>query len=116
MQTTSDATTWWRRAHGSDERDLLVAYFSMEFGLHERLPIYSGGLGVLAGDHLKAAASLGVPLVGVGLLYTGGYFRQGVDKAGRQTEDYQPVDPEAVGLVREDVTVSVDLDGTTIQA
>ena len=88
----------------------------MEFGIHERLPIYSGGLGVLAGDHLKAAAELGVPLVGVGLLYTGGYFRQGVDKSGRQTEDYQPVDPEAVGLVREDVSVTVDLDGETIEA
>jgi glycogen phosphorylase len=112
---TADTVSWWQRARGDDE-DLLVAYFSMEFGIHERLPIYSGGLGVLAGDHLKAAASLGVPLVGVGLLYTGGYFRQGVDKAGRQTEDYQPTDPEAVGLVREDVTVSVDLDGTPIQA
>jgi glycogen phosphorylase len=112
---TADTVSWWQRARGDDE-ELLVAYFSMEFGIHERLPIYSGGLGVLAGDHLKAAASLGVPLVGIGLLYTGGYFRQGVDEAGRQTEDYQRVDPEAVGLVREDVTVSVDLDGTTIEA
>ena len=68
----------------------------MEFGLHERLPIYSGGLGVLAGDHLKAAAELGVPLVGVGLLYRGGYFRQEIDADGRQTEDYQRVDPNAV--------------------
>ena len=100
----------------SDERGLLVAYFSMEFGLHERLPIYSGGLGVLAGDHLKAAAELGVPLVGVGLLYRGGYFRQGIDAEGRQTEDYQPVDPEAVGVTREPVTVSVDLAGETIEA
>jgi len=116
MQTTSEATTWWQRAHGSDERELLIAYFSMEFGLHERLPIYSGGLGVLAGDHLKAAAELGVPLVGVGLLYRGGYFRQGVDSAGRQTEDYQPVDPEAVGVTREPVSVSVELDGETIEA
>src|SRR5688572_29386771 len=114
MQTTSDATTWWRRAHGSDERELLVAYFSMEFGLHERLPIYSGGLGVLAGDHLKAAAELGVPLVGVGLLYRGGYFRQGVDESGRQTEEYQQVDPVATGLVREAVTVEVDLAGETV--
>ena len=112
---TADTLTWWQRARGEDER-LLVAYFSMEFGIHERLPIYSGGLGVLAGDHLKAAASLGVPMVGVGLLYTGGYFRQGVDKAGRQTEDYQPTDPEAVGLVREDVTVTVELDGTRTEA
>jgi starch phosphorylase len=112
---TADTVSWWQRAKGEDE-ELLVAYFSMEFGIHERLPIYSGGLGVLAGDHLKAAASLGIPLVGVGLLYTGGYFRQGIDKAGRQTEDYQPVDPEAVGLVREDVSVTVDLDGTAIEA
>jgi glycogen phosphorylase len=116
METTSAASTWWQDAHGRDERELLVAYFSMEFGLHERLPIYSGGLGVLAGDHLKAAAELGVPLVGVGLLYRGGYFRQGVDAAGRQTEDYQPVDPEAVGVVREPVSVSVDLAGETIEA
>jgi starch phosphorylase len=116
MQMTSEATTWWQRAHGSDERELLVAYFSMEFGLHERLPIYSGGLGVLAGDHLKAAAELGIPLVGLGLLYRGGYFRQGVDAAGRQTEDYQPVDPEAVGVTREPVSVSVELGEETIEA
>jgi glycogen phosphorylase len=112
---TADTVSWWDRARGDDD-DLLVAYFSMEFGIHERLPIYSGGLGVLAGDHLKAAAELGVPLVGVGLLYAGGYFRQGIDKAGRQTEDYQPVDPEAVGLVREDVSVTVDLAGEAIEA
>jgi glycogen phosphorylase len=112
---TADTVSWWDRARGDDD-DLLVAYFSMEFGIHERLPIYSGGLGVLAGDHLKAAAELGIPLVGVGLLYAGGYFRQGIDKAGRQTEDYQPVDPEAVGLVREDVSVTVDLAGEAIEA
>ena len=114
MQTTTAAPTWWERERGDD--DLRVAYFSMEFGLHERLPIYSGGLGVLAGDHLKAAADLGIPLTGVGLLDRGGYFRQGVDTAGRQTEDYQPVDPEAVGLVREPVTVTVELAGETIEA
>ena len=112
---TADTVSWWQRARGEDD-DLLVAYFSMEFGIHERLPIYSGGLGVLAGDHLKAAAELGVPVAGVGLLYTGGYFRQGIDKSGRQTEDYQPVDPEAVGLVREDVSVTVELAGETIEA
>ena len=115
LQTTT-ATTWWRRAHGDDARDLLVAYFSMEFGLEASLPIYSGGLGVLAGDHLKAAADLGIPLVGVGLLYRGGYFRQGVDEQGRQTERYQPVDPAAAGLVREPVTVEVDLAGETVAA
>jgi glycogen phosphorylase len=108
--------TWWRRAHGDDGRDLLVAYFSMEFGVDESLPIYSGGLGVLAGDHLKAAAELGIPLVGVGLLYRGGYFRQRLDAAGGQTEEYEPVDAEALGLVREPVTVEVELSGETIAA
>ncbi|MBA2297219.1 MAG: alpha-glucan family phosphorylase, partial [Actinobacteria bacterium] len=112
---TADAISWWDRARERHE-NLRVAYFSMEFGLHERLPIYSGGLGMLAGDHLKAAAELGIPLVGVGLLYRGGYFRQGVDTAGRQTEDYQPVDPEAAGLVREPISVEVVVGGTTIEA
>ena len=63
-----------------------VAYFSMEFGLGESLPIYSGGLGVLAGDHLKTACDLGVPLIGVGLLYQQGYFRQALDAQGEQIE------------------------------
>jgi starch phosphorylase len=112
---TPDAATWWQRHHG-DEGDLRVAYFSMEFGIDEALPIYSGGLGVLAGDHLKAAADLGVPLVGVGLLYRGGYFRQGLDAKGRQTEEYQPVDPTALGLAREPVTVEVELADETVSA
>jgi glycogen phosphorylase len=113
--TTPAATTWWQRSHG-DAHGCVIAYFSMEFGVDESLPIYSGGLGVLAGDHLKAASELGVPLVGVGLLYRGGYFRQGVDEQGRQTEEYQPVDPEAAGLVREPVTVEVELGDETIAA
>jgi glycogen phosphorylase len=95
---------------------LLVAYFSMEFGVDARLPIYSGGLGVLAGDHLKAAAELGIPMVGVGLLYRGGYFTQGVSAEGRQTEEYNAVDPEALGLAREDVSVEVELAGETVRA
>jgi glycogen phosphorylase len=111
----ADTVGWWQRAHG-DGDGMLVAYFSMEFGVDEALPIYSGGLGVLAGDHLKAAAELGVPLVGVGLLYRGGYFRQGLDEQGRQTEEYQPVDPQAAGLVREPVSVEVELAGETIEA
>ncbi|PYR53204.1 MAG: alpha-glucan phosphorylase [Acidobacteria bacterium] len=69
-----------------------VAYFSAEFGLHESLPIYSGGLGILAGDHLKSASDLGVPLVGVGLYYDQGYFRQRLDREGWQHEDYIDVD------------------------
>jgi starch phosphorylase len=107
--------TWWERTHGSDT-ETLIAYFSMEFAVDARLPIYSGGLGVLAGDHLKAAADLGIPLVGVGLFYRGGYFTQGLSTEGRQTEDYRPVDPEAVGLVREPVAVEVDLAGQSLTA
>ncbi len=70
-----------------------VAYFSAEFGLHESLPIYSGGLGVLSGDHVKSASDLGVPLVAVGLLYAGGYFTQHFDDKGWQNETYPKVDP-----------------------
>ena len=69
-----------------------VAYFSAEFGLHESLPIYSGGLGILAGDHIKSASDLGIPLVGVGLYYDQGYFRQRLDRDGWQHEDYIDVD------------------------
>ena len=78
--------TWWRDRHGP--ADLLVAYFSAEFGLDESLPIYSGGLGVLAGDYLKAASELGIPLVGIGLFYRHGYFRQRLDETDRQIELY----------------------------
>jgi starch phosphorylase len=75
-----------------------VAYFSAEFAVAECLPIYSGGLGVLAGDHLKAASDLGAPLLGVGLLYRYGYFRQRIDADGRQREEYDRLDPDAVPL------------------
>ena len=80
------AETWWTQAERPD--DFLVAYFSAEFGLDESLPIYSGGLGVLAGDHLKAASELGVPLVGIGLFYRRGYFRQRLGADDRQVEHY----------------------------
>src|SRR5271165_2201540 len=67
-----DAKGWFKGAH-SDKSGMLVAYFSAEFGLHESLPIYSGGLGILAGDHLKSASELCMPLIAVGLLYRNGY-------------------------------------------
>jgi starch phosphorylase len=99
-----------------------VAYFSMEFGIHESLGIYSGGLGVLAGDHCKAASDLGVPLVGVGLLYRSGYFRQTVDADGFQQHIYPdydfvrlpvlPVQAPAGGTL----TVPVDLPGRIVHA
>ncbi len=69
-----------------------IAYFSMEFGLHESLPFFAGGLGILAGDHLKAASSLGIPLTGVGLLFREGYFRQFLDHTGWQQETYPLID------------------------
>jgi starch phosphorylase len=81
-----EGPTWWER-RGEDGR-FCVAYFSCEFGLDESLPIYSGGLGVLSGDHLKSAHELGLPLVGVGLLYRQGYFRQSLDENGYQVERY----------------------------
>lgn len=71
-----------------DKSDATIAYFSMEYGLHECVPIYSGGLGVLAGDHLKTASDLGLPLVGIGLAYAEGYFRQVLTDDGYQTERY----------------------------
>src|SRR5262249_28382409 len=114
-ETDTRPSTWWSDTHGADG-DLLVAYFSMEFGLEARLPIYSGGLGVLAGDHLKAAAELGLPLIAVGLLYRRGYFRQTVGETARQEESDDAVDPEALGLVRETVSVHIDLADETVEA
>ena len=93
-----------------------VAYFSPEFGLTEALPQYSGGLGVLAGDHLKASSDLGVPLVGVGLLYTEGYFHQELDSEGWQQEKTQNMDPESLGLTDTGVTITVDLAGDPVVA
>jgi starch phosphorylase len=84
--------TWFDRAHPGLRADLSVAYFSMEFGIHECLPVYSGGLGVLAGDHLKTASDLGVPLVAVGIAFSQGYFRQQLDEEGLQVERYPPND------------------------
>ncbi len=87
----SGAGTWYRREH-SNKAGLLVAYFSAEFGITECLAIFAGGLGVLAGDHLKAASDLGLPLVGVGLLYQEGYFRQYLNAAGWQQEAFEDND------------------------
>jgi len=88
----------WGARHASVLCARPVAYFSAEFGLHESLPIYSGGLGVLAGDHLKSASDLGIPLVGVGLYYDQGYFRQRLDREGWQHEDYIEVDSQRLPL------------------
>jgi len=90
-----------------------VAYFSPEFGITEALPQYSGGLGILAGDHLKASSDLGIPLIGVGLLYAEGYFRQRLDADGWQQERNEKIDPNALGIVHTGVVVEVDLAGVT---
>ncbi|RMF83370.1 MAG: alpha-glucan family phosphorylase, partial [Nitrospinota bacterium] len=87
----SSQTTWFQQRHGT-VRGPLIAYFSAEFGLTECLSIFAGGLGVLAGDHLKSASDLGIPLVGVGLLYQQGYFRQYLNRAGWQQEAYEDND------------------------
>ena len=83
-------STWFGRTYPSETGPF--AYFCMEYGLHQALATYSGGLGVLAGDHLKAASDLGLPLVGVGLLYRHGYFRQNIDADGRQQHIYPEYD------------------------
>ena len=82
---------WFKEAH-ADKSKLQIAYFSAEFGLHESLPIYSGGLGILAGDHLKSASELGMPLIGIGLLYRNGYFQQYLSNDGWQQESYPELD------------------------
>src|SRR5205085_758773 len=74
----------------------LIAYFCAEFGFHECLPMYSGGLGVLAGDHAKSASDLGLPFIGVGLFYRQGYFQQKIDSTGMQQETYPHTNPELV--------------------
>ncbi len=80
--------TWWA-AHGPDLNGKVIAYFSAEFALHQSLPIYAGGLGVLAGDHCKEASDLGVPFVGVGFMYPQGYFHQRLSNEGWQEEHYE---------------------------
>ena len=82
----------WGRAQASKLRVWPVAYLSFEFGLHESLPTYAGGLGILAGDHLKSASDVGIPVIGVGLLYTEGYFQQRLDADGWQNEEYSEAD------------------------
>jgi glycogen phosphorylase len=91
LQEYLASTRTWGVRHGGVLWARPVAYFSAEFGLHESLPIYSGGLGILAGDHIKAASDLGIPLIGVGLYYDQGYFRQRIDTEGRQHEEYYEV-------------------------
>jgi starch phosphorylase len=113
---------WFQdRAKGDDDSDPTplrhVAYFSPEFGIAEALPQYSGGLGVLAGDHLKASSDLGLPLVGIGLFYRHGYFRQALNSDGWQQEAYPDLDPYAMAISECDgVRVRLDLAGSPLVA
>ncbi len=106
---------WYQRR--VSEGPASIAYFSPEFGITAALPQYSGGLGILAGDHLKAASDLGVPIVGVGLLYRHGYFKQSLSREGWQHEAYPVLDPDGLpisALVEPDgspATISIDLPG-----
>ena len=111
--------TWFGETHAKADA-LKIAYFSMEFGIHESVPVYSGGLGVLAGDHLKSASDLGLPLVGVSLMYREGYFRQYLNADGWQQERYPENDFFSLPLIAETdehgepQQVSVELPGRTV--
>ena len=96
----------WFGTHHAQSELRGIAYFSMEFGLAEALPIYSGGLGILAGDHLKSASDLNVPVVGIGLLYQQGYFRQVLADDGWQLEAFPFNDPGSLPI-----TPVLDTDG-----
>ena len=111
--------SWYARRFPDDRR--LIAYFCAEFGLHESLPIYSGGLGVLAGDHLKTASDLGLPLVAIGLWYTQGYFRQRIGPDGQQQANPETLDRAQTPLLPagadgQEVLVEVELPGRTLRA
>jgi len=103
----------WGTRHAGVLRPSPVAYFSAEFGLHESLPVYSGGLGVLAGDHIKSASDLAIPLVGIGLFYGQGYFRQRLDRNGWQQEEYLETDvsqlPMEVAIGKNGRPVAVEI-------
>ncbi len=118
----SSRDTWYERHYGDRPAAPRIAYFSAEYGLTEALPVYSGGLGVLAGEHLKSASDLGLPLVGVGLLYQEGYFRQYLNADGWQQESYpvndfytMPVQVER-GRDGQPVTVEVQYPGRPVIA
>src|SRR5712672_2797189 len=117
-----DADRTWGARNAGILRPRPVAYFSAEFGLHVSIPEYSGGLGVLAGVHVKSASDLGIPLVAVGLFYGQGYFRQRLDRTGWQQEEYIQTDVNqlpmevAIGANGEPVTVHVETRGGTIRA
>jgi starch phosphorylase len=117
-----NATTWYQETYAERDPELTIAYFSAEFGIHESIPVYSGGLGVLSGDHLKSASDLGLPLVGVGLMYREGYFRQYLTVDGWQQERYPENDFFNLPLIPEltpegePLTIGVPMPGREVHA
>ena len=123
LESYLNGPTWFDNTVGNkDITQPLIAYFSAEFGIHECLPVYSGGLGVLAGDYLKSASDLGVPIVGIGLLYQKGYFQQYLNIDGWQQEVYVNNDfyNMPIELVRQDdgqpLTIGVEYPGRIVHA
>jgi starch phosphorylase len=118
---SNGADHWFARHHGEDLSGP-IAYFCAEYGFHESLGIYSGGLGVLAGDHMKTASDMAMPLVGVGLMYRKGYFRQSIDADGHQEHNYPDYDLSRLPILRaldrlgEPLIVSVPLPGRDLFA
>jgi len=112
----------WGATNAGVLRPRPVAYFSAEFGLHESLPIYSGGLGILAGDHIKSASDLDIPLIGIGLFYGQGYFLQRLDQTGWQREEYLQTDinqlpmQPAIGVNGEPVVIEIATRGSSMRA
>src|SRR5580658_9727903 len=122
QQEYLNADRTWGAVNAGVLRPRPVAYFSAEFGLHESLPIYSGGLGVLAGDHIKSASDLDIPLIGIGLFYGQGYFLQRLDQNGWQQEEYLQTDVNqlpmqpAIGENGEPVVIEIETRGGSIRA
>jgi len=114
-------STWFEATYPYAS-DNSIAYFSAEFGIHESLPIYSGGLGILSGDHVKEASDMDIPLIGIGFLYPQGYFRQELDAQGNQIAKYDKLDFSAAPALAakdaqgNDVIIGVELPGRTVYA
>ena len=111
----------WYKDHHQEKGELLTAYFSMEYGIGEGLPIYSGGLGMLAGDHIKSASDLGMPIIGVGLFYKQGYVQQILNREGWQNEEYPDNDWAHMPVERmqkdgKDILVDIPLGNETVKA
>ena len=112
--------TWFNKNYSNNRNNDLIAYFSAEYGLDEILPIYSGGLGILSGDHLKSASDLGLPFVAVGLLYKNGYFHQRINAQGEQCSEYHNIDLYNLPITSvkdqmdEDIIIDIELGDRTL--